>query len=166
MGPPDAARKRREAMILKRSATKKKAAERAAEKRAQAAAEKAAEKRVQAERKKASRSSNRGATNQSAQMHAPELDTEENPFLNAQTATAEARAARSGKRKRTAAAADSDDEDEDVDPCLHPDDPANFLKLCKALRILTARKLNRLQIEEADKLLRSYCAELVTVSYN
>jgi hypothetical protein len=47
---------------------------------------------------------------------------------------------------------------------LHPDDPANFLKLCEALKILVAREITDDQIETARGLLQSYCQELVYVS--
>ena len=47
---------------------------------------------------------------------------------------------------------------------LHPDDPANFLKLCTALKILVAWEITDDQIETARGLLQSYCKELVYVS--
>ncbi len=66
------------------------------------------------------------------------------------------------KRKKSAQQDDEDDED-DSPTSLHPDDPANFLKLCKALRILFNRTLTKQDIDQADVLLRSYCSELVSV---
>ncbi|KAI1783145.1 hypothetical protein LXA43DRAFT_977257 [Ganoderma leucocontextum] len=44
---------------------------------------------------------------------------------------------------------------------LHPDDPANFLKLSEALRLLTSHVLTTAEIKDADKLLREYCTELL-----
>ncbi|KAI0093118.1 hypothetical protein BDY19DRAFT_902918 [Irpex rosettiformis] len=50
------------------------------------------------------------------------------------------------------------------DPCnLHPDDPANFLKLSEALRILSQYVLTESDVNMADTLLRSYCSELIKV---
>ena len=63
---------------------------------------------------------------------------------------------RLGKRRRDPAAPKPSN--------LHPDDPANFLKLCTALKILVARQVTTDQIETAQKLLESYCKELVSVS--
>jgi len=71
------------------------------------------------------------------------------------------------KRKRTEDAGgnkESDEDDSERPSCLHPDDPANFLMLSKALRILLARELTEEQIDEADKLLCKYCSDLVDVS--
>jgi hypothetical protein len=71
------------------------------------------------------------------------------------------------KRKRTEDAGgnkESDEDDSEQPSCLHPDDPANFLMLSKALRILLAWELTEEQIDEADKLLREYCSDLVDVS--
>lgn len=66
--------------------------------------------------------------------------------------------------------ADNDDHEEDDShqlPNLHPNDPANFFKLSKALQILLARELSTADVEEADVLLREYCIELsqVRLSY-
>ena len=47
--------------------------------------------------------------------------------------------------------------------CLNPDDPCNFLKLCSALRILIRQHLTDLDIDQADRLLREYCTELILV---
>jgi hypothetical protein len=49
---------------------------------------------------------------------------------------------------------------------LHPDDPKNFLKLCCALRIFVRRRPTDADIDRADRLLREYCMELITVSYS
>lgn len=68
------------------------------------------------------------------------------------------------RRKRAKEAeADMDEEEEDVQSCLHPDDPANFLKLCQALRILISREVTTAQVNHADSLLREYCTELLTL---
>jgi hypothetical protein len=48
---------------------------------------------------------------------------------------------------------------------LHPDDPKNFLKLCCALRIFVRRRPTDADIDRADRLLREYCTELITVSH-
>jgi hypothetical protein len=58
-----------------------------------------------------------------------------------------------------------DDNDNDLPSCLHPDDPANFLKLSQALQLLLARTLTDEDISEASILLSEYCSELVTVCY-
>jgi len=61
---------------------------------------------------------------------------------------------------------DEEDADENGDNTpfsLHPDDPANFLKLSCALKILTRRWLWEDEIDESDCLLREYCTELLKV---
>jgi hypothetical protein len=47
---------------------------------------------------------------------------------------------------------------------LHPDDPANFLKLSAALRLLVHRRLTDCHIDRAEQLIREYCTELLPVS--
>ncbi|THU76896.1 hypothetical protein K435DRAFT_878595 [Dendrothele bispora CBS 962.96] len=44
---------------------------------------------------------------------------------------------------------------------LHPNDPANFLKLATALVLFTARSINEQEVEQADRLIREYCVELI-----
>ncbi|KAG1729231.1 hypothetical protein EDD22DRAFT_853172 [Suillus occidentalis] len=56
-----------------------------------------------------------------------------------------------------------DDRTEDLSS-LHPDDPANFLKLCTALWILIRRRISDDDINCADKLLREYNTELIHTS--
>jgi hypothetical protein len=63
---------------------------------------------------------------------------------------------RPGKRRRKNPAAPKPSN-------LHPDDPAHFLKLCTALKILVAREITDDQIEAAHHLLEAYCKELVPV---
>ncbi|KIK79758.1 hypothetical protein PAXRUDRAFT_28329 [Paxillus rubicundulus Ve08.2h10] len=46
---------------------------------------------------------------------------------------------------------------------LHPDDPANFLKLSAALHLLIKCKLMDEDIDRADKLIREYGVELITL---
>lgn len=46
---------------------------------------------------------------------------------------------------------------------LHSDDPANFLKLSMAIRILIKRTIVDDDIDEADRLLREYNIELIKV---
>jgi hypothetical protein len=67
------------------------------------------------------------------------------------------------RRRQHPADGNESEEDEDTPPCLHPDDPANFLKLGRAMRILLSREITDDQIEEADALLREYNQELVDV---
>lgn len=61
----------------------------------------------------------------------------------------------------------SDNEDEEqgaARPCnLHPDDPANFMKLASVLRIFFAQEITRGEVEEGDRVLREYCIELMHV---
>jgi len=59
---------------------------------------------------------------------------------------------------------DGDEGDESASSSLHPDDPANFLKLGCALKILTRQWIREDEIDDADRLLREYCTELLTVS--
>ncbi|KAG1886831.1 uncharacterized protein F5891DRAFT_922731, partial [Suillus fuscotomentosus] len=44
---------------------------------------------------------------------------------------------------------------------LHPDDPANFLKLCAALRILSKRSLCDQDVSRAEQLIFEYTTELI-----
>ena len=46
---------------------------------------------------------------------------------------------------------------------LHRSDPNNFLKLCAAIRILLRRRLTDPEIDHADRLIREYCTELISV---
>jgi hypothetical protein len=46
---------------------------------------------------------------------------------------------------------------------LHPNDPSNFLKLCAAICILLRRQFTDFEIDDADRLLREYCTELISV---
>ena len=55
------------------------------------------------------------------------------------------------------------DDLDNLKPALHPDDPANFLKLCMALCILIKHMLLDCNIVGADRLLREYCTELIRV---
>jgi hypothetical protein len=48
---------------------------------------------------------------------------------------------------------------------LHPDDPANFLKLCTALRILIKHSLSDEDLNHADRLIREYNTELIHVCH-
>jgi len=48
---------------------------------------------------------------------------------------------------------------------LHPDDPKNFLKLCCVLRIFVQHHPTDADIDHADRLLREYYMELITVSH-
>jgi len=46
---------------------------------------------------------------------------------------------------------------------LHPSNPNNFLKLCAAICILLRRQLTDPDIDHADRLIREYCMELISV---
>jgi hypothetical protein len=46
---------------------------------------------------------------------------------------------------------------------LNPNDPINFLKLCAAIRILLRRRFTDSEVDHADRLLREYCTELISV---
>jgi hypothetical protein len=46
---------------------------------------------------------------------------------------------------------------------LHVDDPNNFLKLCAAIRILLRHQLTDANIDRAERLIREYCTELISV---
>ncbi|KAG1826357.1 hypothetical protein EV424DRAFT_1345673 [Suillus variegatus] len=54
-----------------------------------------------------------------------------------------------------------DDGEEELKFGLHPDDPANFLKLSGALRILMQHTLLDADIDSADTLIRQYVTELL-----
>lgn len=49
---------------------------------------------------------------------------------------------------------------------LHPDDLKNFLKLSAALQLLSQRVINDEDINTADRLLREYNTELITVRFH
>lgn len=68
------------------------------------------------------------------------------------------------KRRRTQKNAQDDEAHDEATPAnLHPHDPGNFLKLCRAIRILVGRRITEGELQEADQLLREYCYELVKV---
>ncbi|KAF7377085.1 hypothetical protein MSAN_00127100 [Mycena sanguinolenta] len=76
-------------------------------------------------------------------------------------------AGESRKRARTGRNNDEDSDDEELEerearapPNLHPDDPPNFFKLSAAVKLLLAHPITDSQIDEAEKLLRSYLPEL------
>jgi hypothetical protein len=46
---------------------------------------------------------------------------------------------------------------------LHSNDPSNFLKLCAAIRILLRRQFTDSDIDHAERLIREYCTELISV---
>lgn len=75
------------------------------------------------------------------------------------------RPGQSKRRRRKAKDSTADDEAQDnaTPSRLHPRDPANFLKLCAALKVLTSREVMADELEEADTLIRAYCLELVEV---
>ncbi|KAG1736838.1 uncharacterized protein EDB91DRAFT_1055457 [Suillus paluster] len=73
--------------------------------------------------------------------------------------SAEKKAAR--HRKKVPHVTDTGDEEEELKFGLHPDDPANFLKLSGALRILMHHTLSDTDIDCADTLIRQYATELL-----
>ena len=77
------------------------------------------------------------------------------------------RPGQSKKRRRKAKDTTAEDEAQDAatPSRLHPRDPANFLKLCSAIKILVSPEVTSEQLEDADGLLRSYCLELVEVCH-
>ncbi|KAG2048597.1 hypothetical protein BDR06DRAFT_975895 [Suillus hirtellus] len=56
---------------------------------------------------------------------------------------------------------DGEDADANLKFLLHPNDPANFLKLCAALQILIRWKLSNDDISQAEQLISQYCGELI-----
>lgn len=55
---------------------------------------------------------------------------------------------------------------DNMTPCnLSAEDPANFLKLCRAIQILIRREIVETDLQTADTLIREYCSELVHVSF-
>lgn len=60
---------------------------------------------------------------------------------------------------------DATDPDQGPEPpfSLHPDDPKNFLKLSESLGLLSQRIISEEDICTADRLLREYNTELITV---
>lgn len=77
-------------------------------------------------------------------------------------------AGRTAGNKRRRKNADTTAEDEARDQAtpsnLDPRDPGNFLKLSRALQILTSRTITEEDLLVADKLLREYCTELIMAS--
>jgi hypothetical protein len=58
-----------------------------------------------------------------------------------------------------------DDNDEPRAANLHPQDPANFFKLSLFLKIVLAHSVTDSDIDQAEALIRSYCAELMHVCH-
>ncbi|KAG1907550.1 uncharacterized protein F5891DRAFT_974250 [Suillus fuscotomentosus] len=58
---------------------------------------------------------------------------------------------------------DIDPQADDLKFSLHPEDPANFLKLSAVLRILIKHQLSDEDLDEADQLIRDYCTELLNL---
>ncbi|KAJ2929408.1 hypothetical protein H1R20_g7676, partial [Candolleomyces eurysporus] len=117
---------------------------------------KAAEARKQKSQK--SKTSGAPAASDAAQMPLNPSPTSATP-----SATSTSKSS-TGKKKRAWVAKEVDpEEEEELAACLHPDDPANFMKLCQALRLLLSREISDKQIDEAEQLLSAYCSELVTL---
>ncbi|KAJ2933395.1 hypothetical protein H1R20_g3689, partial [Candolleomyces eurysporus] len=121
---------------------------------------KAAKARKQKQKQKQKNSTNVAPTPRASTTA---TSTPETPMSAAPTS-------KTGKRKHAARLSNSGDnelnaleDDEELAACLHPDDPSNFMKLCRALRLLLARQISDQEIDEAEKLLSEYCSELVTL---
>ncbi|KAG2121277.1 hypothetical protein DEU56DRAFT_918279 [Suillus clintonianus] len=52
---------------------------------------------------------------------------------------------------------------DDLKFSLHPEDPANFLKLSAALHILIKHQLSNKDLDEADQLIHDYCTMLLNL---
>lgn len=155
MGDPDVAKARREAHIRKRLDRKKLDS---AARKAAAAAKAAAKELKEAEAKKGKKTkgTDKGKGKQTASTQ-PAASTSKQPMTAEGVAKAVAEAA-------AATAALAEENEDDIPCCLHPDDPANFLKLSLALRILLKREVNESEIDQAETLLQEYCTKLLTVS--
>lgn len=81
-----------------------------------------------------------------------------------QAEQADAAAPRRKRRRRNNADDNDSSDDEDAPPALHPDDPANFLKLGHALRLLLGKEITNEELGEAEQQLREYTSELVQVN--
>lgn len=174
MGDPDEARARRAAVIQSREAKAHRLAEEKVRLRAEKEVAKKAAKVAAAVLKQAEKDARRmtaaGVTMATAP---PALNTSAASSVSgpapATSGTASASTSRGltsapkvGKRKRQEAPED-DAEVEDLPSTLHPDDPANFMKLCEAIRVLLSPTLTDADINKSDGLLREYCTELITV---
>jgi hypothetical protein len=134
--------------------------------------EKANRERQQRKSKASAQQKTRTAARKVAKDGLPTTPTADEPFpadIAVHTVDGPSRVNMNRKRPRQTLQQDgediNDEDDEDTPSGLHPDDPANFLKLCRALRLLMSRKITDQQINEADQLLRSYCLELIEVSF-
>ncbi len=67
-------------------------------------------------------------------------------------------------KPNTLTAAEEEERDNAMVSNLHRDDPANFVKLCKALRILVSKRITVDDLNISDTLLRNYTKELMVVS--
>ncbi|KAF7358278.1 hypothetical protein MVEN_00876900 [Mycena venus] len=67
------------------------------------------------------------------------------------------------KRPRKPQSTEAEDEarDSNTPVNLHPDDPANSLKLCTAIKTYVRESITEDELVRADKLYREYCLELV-----
>lgn len=178
MGDPDEARARRAAVIQSREAKAHRLAEEKARVRAEKEVAKKAAKVAAAALKQAEKDARRmtaaGVTmatalpvlNTSAAVDTASSVSGPAPATSgtasASTSRGQTSAPKVGKRKRQEAPED-DAEVEDLPSTLHPDDPANFLKLCEAIRVLLSPTLTDADINKSDGLLREYCTELITV---
>lgn len=68
----------------------------------------------------------------------------------------------------------ADDDDAYPDPSqedptnehLHPDDPDNFFKLSHFIKLVLAHSLTSADVDKAEELIRSYCIQLIEVSFH
>lgn len=138
MGDPEAARAQRVKLIAQRAQKKLKARARAAAARLDKAA----------------------APLGPAEDGPQQLDD----IFGAPAAPADGAAPRRKRKRRNGADEDDSSDDEDAPPSLHPDDPANFLKLGHALRLLLAKQITTNELGVAEQQLREYTSELVQVN--
>jgi len=160
---PELARKQRKAANVTRLAKKKRAAELKKQKAA-------AKKKLADDKKKSDRESAQQQHSAPRPATAQDVFTATSSVPDVLEAVQEPMDENVPKLKHrcratTSEDVDSDDEDEELPSCLHPNDPANFLKLCRALCILIGYEVTDEQIDEADILLREYCCELVDVFF-
>ena len=155
----------------KKAAAAARAATRAAKKAQKDAADLAAGKKPRQSRKGKEKAQPSGSGDQATQPPAEQdMITAVVPGQNPTHAIADVPQIPTNDVLRTAGddTAQIEDGDEGLEPdppfSLHPDDPKNFLKLSEALRFISQRRIWETENVQADKLLREYNTELITVS--
>ncbi|KAK0439731.1 uncharacterized protein EV420DRAFT_1486184 [Desarmillaria tabescens] len=71
--------------------------------------------------------------------------------------------ARKRPKPNTLSVAEEEERDNAMASNLHRDDPANFVKLCRVLRILVSKTITTDDLKLSDRLLRSYTKELMVL---